>query len=149
MSLDFLYQDFISLSYNARMEKINDFDIWNEVKKHTNNKPDQVLYHSGDIWWCKLGKNVGHEQDGKGTDFERPVLVVKDFNTHVCLVVPLTTKNKENKFHKPVAKIGCVMNYAILSQIRLIDTRRFTNKIGHVVREDLSIIKKAIQKLIE
>ncbi len=131
------------------MENENDFDLWNEVKKQTQRKVGKILYHAGDIWWCELGKNVGHEQDGKGLNFERPVLVVKDFNMHVCLVVPMTTKIKCDIFHAPVIKIGEVMNYAILSQIRLVDTRRFTNKIGHVARGDLLIIKKAIQKLIE
>jgi mRNA interferase MazF len=60
------------------MEMEQDFDNWNNLKKQINKRVGEFLYHAGDIWWCELGKNIGHEQDGKGVTFERPVLVVKD-----------------------------------------------------------------------
>ncbi len=124
------------------------FDAWNELKKQIDIRSGRVRYHAGDIWWCELGKNIGYEQDGKGPSFERPVLVIKDFNQHICLVVPLTTRFKDNVFHASVGVLRGAMNYAILSQIRLIDTRRFTNKAGHIIHAELVLIKKAIHNLI-
>jgi hypothetical protein len=34
------------------------------------------FYHKREIWWCSLGVNVGFEQDGTGTNYDRPVLVI-------------------------------------------------------------------------
>jgi mRNA interferase MazF len=54
------------------MEK--DFDRWNACKKTTQtHRPP--LFSEGQVWWCRLGANVGDEQDGKGESFLRPVLV--------------------------------------------------------------------------
>jgi len=32
---------------------------------------------------ASLGKNIGYEQDGNGSGFSRPVLVVKKFNNQM------------------------------------------------------------------
>ena len=42
-----------------------DFDGWNEVKIETNGEEPR-RYTVREIWWCRLGANVGTEQDGKG-----------------------------------------------------------------------------------
>lgn len=84
-----------------------------------------------------------------GKDFERPVLVVKGFNKKICLVVPLTTNIKKGRFYFDVGEVDGKQATCILSQIRLIDTKRFKNKIGYIKIDKLLEIKKAIQKLIE
>ena len=79
-----------------------DFDEWNEIKKETDKADDYLpLYHQRQIRWCRLGTNIGFEQDGTGTGFSRPVLILKGFNRHVCIVIPLTTsiKTKENAYY--------------------------------------------------
>ncbi|PID34747.1 MAG: hypothetical protein CR971_01625 [candidate division SR1 bacterium] len=30
-----------------------------------------------EIWYVSLGNNIGYEEDGKGNDYKRPVLVLK------------------------------------------------------------------------
>ena len=126
---------------------MNSFNIWNEIKQNIDKKVSK-RYHSGDIWWCSLGKNIGFEQNGRGEGFERPILVLKDFNEHACLIVPLTSKEKINKFHFYVGEFGEIDNYAILSQIRLIDTKRLVNQIGFIDTQKLDLIKKAIYNLM-
>ncbi len=95
-----------------------------------------------------MGKNIGYEQNGDETNFERPVLVLKDFNQFVCLVVPLTTVKKKNVYYRKVGIIDFKKAYAILSQLRLVDTKRFLNKIGYLKDNKLMNIKKAIWFLI-
>src|SRR5436189_4708293 len=79
------------------MEK--DFDRWNELKKQVNSGELLPLYHAREIWWAHLGVNVGYEQDGTGPSYERPVLIIRGFSPHVCLIVPLTTSQKRDRFY--------------------------------------------------
>ena len=120
--------------------------ISKKKKIHTEN-PNRK-YHAGDVWWCNLGQNIGFEQNGSGDSFERPVLVLKGFSKNVCLIVPLTTKQKKNKFYFDLGIVDGKQNFAILSQIKLIDTKRLKNKIDFIGRDTLNKIKKAICDLI-
>ena len=73
------------------------FNSWNAIKKNIDENSKNMKYHAGDVWWCNLGKNIWFEENGKGDNFERPVLVIKGFSKHVCLIVPLTSKEKLNQ----------------------------------------------------
>jgi len=42
------------------------FDEWNEIKKKTNNINREIGLKSREIYWLKMGENVGYEQSGKG-----------------------------------------------------------------------------------
>jgi mRNA interferase MazF len=75
------------------------------------------------VWWCALGINVGVEADGKHDNFERPVMVLRKFNRDAILVVPLTSRTKDNPYHAPFQHQGETFS-AVVSQIRLISTKR-------------------------
>ena len=126
---------------------MKDFDTWNNFKKDIN-KSDGKLYKQRDIWWCSLGVNVGFEQDGTGKSYERPVIVLRGFSKAVCLVVPLTTSTKENKYHLALGEIDGKLAAAITSQVRLVDTRRFIDKIGMLDSEKFEELKNAVRLLI-
>jgi len=110
------------------------FDRWNKVKQDIDGQIDLVLFHEREIWWCALGVNVGFEQDGKHDNFERPVLILKKFNRDVALVVPLTTKHKNNKYYY---KLEGRDSFVVLSQIKLISVKRLIRKAGSVSRREL------------
>ncbi len=123
------------------------FDVWNSKKKILNEALFTAYIHEREIWWGSLGLNVGDEQDGKNESFERPVLVVKKFNRNVVLVVPLTTQIKVNKYYfssthetKPFA--------IILSQIRLISTKRLSRKIRKMDDITFLLVKKKLVEII-
>ncbi|MCX6738683.1 MAG: type II toxin-antitoxin system PemK/MazF family toxin [Candidatus Parcubacteria bacterium] len=124
------------------------FDEWNRNKKHIHDEGLNKLYHEREIWWCALGVNVGFEQDGTSKEAERPVLVLKGFSKDVCLVVPLTTSAKENPYHFALGKVDGKEAFVIVSQIRLVDTRRFVNKIGFVDKDMFQKIRKVIKDLL-
>jgi len=65
----------------------------------------------------------------------------------VCLVVPLTTSTKENKYHFPLGEIDGKVASAITSQVRLVDTRRFIDKIGMLEQERFDALKNAVREL--
>ena len=41
-----------------------DFDRWNEQKSKLNDLDSVFLFKEREIWFCYLGLNIGHEQDG-------------------------------------------------------------------------------------
>lgn len=125
-----------------------DFDEWNEHKKETNSRKDTLLYHQRDVRWCRLGTNVGFEQDGTGTDHSRPVLVLKAFSRSVCLVIPLTTSTKQNPYHVSVGIIGNRPAFAIISQLRLIDTKRLDQKISTLDKAVFEDVRKAAKAIL-
>ncbi|DAB39142.1 MAG TPA: toxin-antitoxin system protein, partial [Sulfuricurvum kujiense] len=53
------------------------FDEWNEVKKDTDYNTRIIGIKPREIFWAKIGENVGYEQNGKGDNFARPVLIIK------------------------------------------------------------------------
>lgn len=120
------------------------FTDGNKHKILINDTAARKRYHARDIWWCTLGLNVGFEQDGTGKEYERPVLILKGFSKEVCLVVPLTTSLKNNSYHISLGRVAGKEASAILSQLRLIDTKRLINKIGVVEKPLFESIKKPL-----
>ncbi|HEY0908574.1 MAG TPA: type II toxin-antitoxin system PemK/MazF family toxin [Candidatus Paceibacterota bacterium] len=125
-----------------------DFDDWCERKKDINDRAAKVFYHKREIWWCSLGVNIGFEQDGTGTGHERPVLIIRGFSALVCLIIPLTTSAKKNPYHVDVGIVNGRLAFAIISQLRLVDTRRLVERIGYLEKGKFETIRKAVRDLI-
>ena len=68
-----------------------DFDNWNSIKKETNKEKILVGFKDRDIFYIKMGQNIGFEQNGKGENFVRPVVVFKKFNKNMFFGIPLST----------------------------------------------------------
>ncbi len=124
-----------------------DFDSWNEQKKKIHNETPN-FYHEKEIRWCSLGVNVGFEQDGTSKTYQRPVLIIRGFSRHVCLVVPLTTSAKKNKYHIAIGAIGDREAFAVVSQLRLIDTKRLHDRLAILDKEKFEVIRKTIRSLV-
>lgn len=92
--------------------------------------------------------NVGFEQDGKGEDFSRPILVIKGFSKNVLLCIPLTTRLKEGKYYYDILLGDEIKRKVILSQIRLIDSKRLEEKICTIDERQFKTIKQKITQLI-
>jgi mRNA interferase MazF len=123
-----------------------DFDTWNEKKKIIDATEFRAFVHEREIWWCSLGLNVGDEEDGKNDLFERPVLVLKKFNRNIILTAPLTTRVKNNKYYFPFKHDGTQFA-VVLSQLRLISTKRLTRRIRKIDHTLFRAIKEQIKKV--
>ena len=130
---------------------LKDFDSWNEKKKEIHQSVFREFVHTREVWWCSLGINVGFEQDGKHELFERPVLIIKKFNREVVLIVPLTSQLKDHiKDHK------YFVNFvhedrpfsAIISQVRLISTKRLRRKMYSMDSSIFQQLRTAIRDII-
>lgn len=122
------------------------FDDWNKEKKRVDLQSPR-LYMARQMWWASLGVNVGSEQDGTGVGYQRPVLIVKGISTETCFVVPLTTSSKKHRYRVRIGTIDEREASAVISQLRLIDTKRLVNKIGFLDTVKFQEIRKAVRKL--
>lgn len=125
-----------------------DFNKWNEEKKRIHETEENRFYKAREIWWCSIGVNIGFEQDGTSQEFQRPVLVLKGFSRQVCWVIPLTTSKKKNPYHVGVGEIEGKESFVIISQLRLIDTKRFTDRLAIVDEDKFEEIRKAVRFLV-
>ncbi len=123
------------------------FIDWIHVKININEKERSSQIKEMEVYWCALGENVGDEENGKGNDFCRPVLVFKKFNNNIFWGMPMSTKNKDNPYYIKVI-LKDVRQSVIISQLRLFDTRRLDKKIGYISREDFVAIKDSVINLI-
>lgn len=127
---------------------MKDFSGWNEKKIIIHNDNRNKLYHQRDIWWCALGINIGYEQDGKDVDFQRPVLVLKGLSMNTCLVLPITTSKQVHPLRISIGTITGKDSKVVLSQMKVVDTKRFINKIAVLGTTEFEAIRKAVRDFI-
>ena len=124
-----------------------DFQKWHSQKRHIENERPRVFFKEREIWFCHLGENVGFEQDGRGDEFLRPIVVLKKFNNEVLWVVPLTKTDKKNKYYFPFS-FNNETSVAILSQIRLVDAKRLKYKMGDMKVDYFKVLKNKIRQFL-
>lgn len=99
-----------------------------------------------------MGQNIGFEQNGKGDNFVRPVVVFKKFNKNMFFGIPLSTQIKEGRFYyyfEFKKGTNTSKNIALLSQMKLYSTNRLLNKIGVINKKDFDNMKEKFKMLID
>ena len=130
------------------MNYTKDFQGWTSVKESVQRKSGSPPgYKEREIWWAQLVVNVGDEQDGRGAAFARPVLVIKGFSKYLVWAVPLTSNPKIGVYYYPFLLNGKIET-AILSQLKTLDVRRFTDRIGVLDEQSFKILKKKLVDLL-
>ncbi len=144
-----LYDDFEMNIEKAveNLEKSLKFDKWNEEKQRIDKKDSTVFFKERDIFFLKAGKNIGFEQNGKWEKFARPFIVIKKFNNNIFWGIPLSTKEKKWKYYHSFL-LKNTKQTAILSQFKIIDSKRLLDKIGMIDKENFDIIKQKIKNLL-
>ena len=132
------------------------FDMWNLDKKRIHNTPiENVFVNTREIWYTKMGINIWYEENGKH-EFKRPVLVIKKIWT-LFLVIALTSKWKDNNkfYHKFLTASFNDKNlkykdssYCILSQIKVMDKKRFTEYMWSVGEIEFLHIKEKLKSIL-
>lgn len=128
------------------------FDEWNEVKKDAEYNNRVIGIKPREIFWAKIGENVGFEQNGKGDNFARPVIIVKKLTKELFIGIPLTSSIREESdyFHPfeyhNVAN-GQVKNTALILQTKAFSIKRLMNRTGIVDKENFELILEKGKKL--
>lgn len=122
-----------------------DFRGWIRVKEKAHYKRSLRSIREGEIWWCKIGENVGSEICGKGKDFLRPVLIINKLSKYNFIGVPLTSQKHKGSWYVPFIFRG-KKEYAVVAQVENISVYRLHYRMGQVWKDDL---KKVINGLIK
>ena len=126
---------------------IKNFLDWFTLKPKIHNQEKRPYFNQGEIWWCQLGENIGDEENGKGSNYLRPVVVLTKFNKNICLVVPTSTKLKDSSYYYKISYQQQEYS-ALVSQIRVLDTKRFKKKIAQISNDDLQNLKNYLAKTL-
>ena len=124
-----------------------DFEQWNKRKRFLNSSDFSIYFYEREIWWCSIGTNIGFEQDGKGNEFARPVLVLKKYNKNVFIGIPLTTAKRNGKYYYSFPFLNNIST-AILSQIRLFDSKRLLRKMGRISKNDYVELRQQLRAIL-
>jgi mRNA interferase MazF len=123
------------------------FDEWNIVKKNTENQNFTLTVKPREIYWVKIGINIGNEEFGKDADFTRPVIIIRRLTKDLFIGIPITTTLKDNDYFHQFSYTnktrGIIENSAMILQLRTYSVKRVLNKIGKINTEDF---KKIIEK---
>jgi len=124
-------------------EGSRDFIGWFQIKEKlqsSDHKPP--LFKDGEVWWCHIGENVGIEINGKGGAFTRPIFILKKYDKYSFLGLPLSTKIKNGTWYVQV-DFGSKQQIVSLNQGRILDYRRFKEKMGQMEELEIEKVRKA------
>ena len=129
------------------------FDEWNVVKKDTQKKNFIFSVKPREIYWVKIGQNIGSEEYGKGELFSRPVIVVRQLTSDLFIGIPTTTADKENNdyFHNINyidIKKNNINSTAMIYQFKTFSKKRVTSKIGKLSVDEFEKIKVKMVNLL-
>lgn len=129
------------------MEILFKFIDWLKLKitlDSTSHRPP--LVDGRDIWWISFGKNIGSEINGKSRLFSRPGVILKKLSNRFYLVAPTTSKDHTGSWYVKITYTNR-HTYVCLHQIRTLDYRRLSNKIGQIDDEQFNRIKEGFADL--
>lgn len=132
---------------NGKMETLFKFIDWVKLKiKLNSGEHVPPIVHEGDIWWISFGKNIGFEINGKSEWFSRPGVILKKLSIGFYLVAPTTSKIHNGNWYVKIRDTR-KDSYVCLHQIRTIDYRRLSNKIGQIESLEFIRIKVTFHEL--
>jgi len=102
-------------------------------------------------------QNCEAEIDGKNDSFERPVLILSVYSKETMFVLPITSKEKNDKFHyKIFVKIKDIKTgeyqekivWVKLTQARVISNKRLLRKVDLISIDDFNKIMEVFKNSI-
>ena len=124
--------------------KLTNFVAWTKLKIRIHVASKLIYFKEREIWWASLGCNIGHEEDGKNIMFERPVLILKKFSHHLLWSLPLTGQRKNGRYYY-VCHYGNKEYSIILTQLRLISSKRLRRKVRTLPKNEFIEIKEKVK----
>jgi mRNA interferase MazF len=137
----------IILGFKFEKLTLKDFTEWTAQKTVVANEKERPFFRDAEVWTAALGANVGFEQDGRGENYLRPIVVLRKFNNEVCWGIPLTRNEKKGEFYYSF-NLNNQTSTAILSQVKLIDAKRLYYQLGKVSDDDFAELKKRFKALL-
>lgn len=128
-------------------ELVQKFQEWCAQKVALHFLPHRPQFRQGEVWWCKIGMNIGDEIYGKGSHFQRPVLILKKYTKNIFLAIPFSTVEHKGTWYVET-ELGGMRRWAILNQARTMDALRLVDPVGEFDAAMLARIRAKFFKLI-
>jgi len=126
---------------------IKRFMEWIGLKEKLHNNAGQPPHVSeSELWWFSIGENVGSEMNGKSVLFSRPGLILKKLARGFYLVAPTTSQLKKGTWYVEIVHEGKPM-WVCLHQVRTLDYRRLSSRLGRIDSHDFKTVKEAFWQL--
>lgn len=98
-----------------------------------------------EVWLARLDPAEGRE-----IRKTRPCLIISPAELHdylpIVMIAPMTTGSRPAPYRVPISFSG-KSGFILLDQIRTIDKRRLTRRLGAISRRDLSVTLALLQEL--
>jgi len=138
-------------THKTSYKELENFDKWNEIKKRTHIKSNNVGFKKRETFWVRLGQNIGSEEYGKGNEFQRPVVIIKKLTNDLFFGIPLSSVLKDGAYFynftytdkKGKNKTNCAM----LLQLKAFDKKRLMGRIGIMNKKDFHNMLQQIREL--
>ncbi len=132
-------------------KELEEFDNWNIVKKRTQITNNDVGFKERDIYWLRLGKNIGSEEYGKGNEYQRPVVIIKKLTSELFFGIPLSSVLKSGSYFYTFSyqdKKGKIRtNCAMILQLKAFDKKRLMGRIGMMQKKDFKNMHEKVREL--
>ncbi len=121
-----------------------DFYNWNIDQK------DNISHvRDGEVRWIIFGVNVGSEIDGKGISFTRPGLIISMVGSNLALVIPMSTKIKNDvPGYFQIEWKGKIVSLCI-HQIRIFSQKRILHRIGKISENKMLLCKQEVRNFFK
>jgi len=141
--ISYMLKDLVLLA--VHMEKY--YDARNREKQIIDQTSRVTYPHPREVRAVKLWLNIWSEENGK-SGFMRPVLVMKKIGS-LFFVIPMTTKWKQShRFYYELPNgLFARPSFLMLSQGRVIDTKRFMIYIGKISDLDYYKTKNILRRM--
>lgn len=116
---------------------MKDFQKWHILKETLDKKEHTHLFNEKDIWWCSVGENIWIEQNGKNENFERPVVILRKYNSELFFWAPLTTSTREHPLRHPY-KINDTEWSINLTQCRTWSVNRLLRRMWRISDSEMT-----------
>ncbi len=128
------------------------FNQWNELKKDIHKNKRKLGIKPREIFWARIGQNIGSEEYGKDKNFARPILIIRKITNDLFIGIPLTSTIKNDDYFHTFTydnkQNGLTQNSAMILQLKVLSIKRLMNKIGIVNKEDFEKIIEKSKNLI-
>jgi mRNA interferase MazF len=124
-----------------------DYAAWHIQKTTLDARENTQYFYEQEVWWLALGCNVGFEEDGKGQEFARPVIVLHKFSYRFFFGVPVSSTANVGRFYCHMQS-SPGFSTALLSQARPLDARRLIKQAGRLSDTDFARVHYHLTELI-
>jgi mRNA-degrading endonuclease toxin of MazEF toxin-antitoxin module len=121
---------------------------WFLLKNKINANSSRKNFREGEIWMVHLGFNIGDEQNGRGPNFIRPILVLRKYNKNIFMAIPIVGRYKEGYYYLNYINKRSSINCVVFSQMRVLDTKRLVYRKQKLNSNLFKEIKKKARHMV-